>query len=198
MADATRRLPLFPLNTVLFPGGPLPLRIFEPRYLQMVRDCSANGTEFGVCLIVEGNEEGVPATTVQVGTTARIVDFYTLEDGLLGITATGVSRFEIDNITVQHDGLLIGHVHNLPDDQQAEVGDEFLLLSQIAERLLEQVDTLYPKVAKQQFHDASWLSNRLAELLPFELMEKQALMELSDPQQRLQKIAELMPRFQRD
>ncbi len=198
MTEATRRLPLFPLNTVLFPGGPLPLRIFEPRYLQMVRDCSANGTEFGVCLIVEGNEDGVPATTVQIGTTARIVDFYTLEDGLLGITAAGVSRFEIDNITVQHDGLLIGHVHDLPGDEQAEVGDEFLLLSQIAERLLEQVDTLYPNVVKQQFHDASWLSNRLAELLPFELMEKQALMELSDPEQRLQKIAELMPRFQKD
>ncbi len=194
----TERLPLFPLKSVLFPGGPLPLRIFEPRYVQMVRDCSADNREFGVCLIVDGEESGVPATTAQLGTRARITDFYTMEDGLLGITATGGNRFHIESVNVQHDGLLIGDVTDLEEELDQPVADEHLLLAQVAERLMEQVEEMYTDVNKTLFDSASWVSNRLSELLPFELMEKQTLLELKDPYERMQKVAELMPRFQRD
>ena len=193
-----KRLPLFPLKAVLFPGGPLPLRIFEPRYVQMVRDCTANNTEFGVCLIVEGEESGVPSTTVQIGTRARITDFYTLEDGLLGITATGGERFEIDGISVQHDGLLLADAIDLAEETDEPVADEHLLLAQVAERLMERVENLYSDVNKTLFESASWVSNRLSELLPFELNEKQMLLEIDTPYERMQKIAELMPRFQKD
>jgi len=89
-------IPLFPLNTVLFPGGPLSLRIFEPRYLDLVRDCTRNGSGFGVCLILQGREAGEPAVPAAVGTFARIVDFYTLSDGLLGIRAEGGERFRVE------------------------------------------------------------------------------------------------------
>lgn len=197
-SPSARRLPIFPLNTVLFPGGPLPLRIFEPRYVQMVRDCTANDSEFGVCLIVEGEEGSTPTSTVQIGTTARIVDFYSLEDGLLGITARGDRRFKIETVNVQHDGLIVGEVSGLPEDDDQAVADEHLLLAQVAERLLEQIDGLYPNVDKTLLNNAGWVSNRLGELLPFERMEKQALMEIDDPYRRMQQVAKLMPRFQKD
>ena len=89
-------IPLFPLNTVLFPGGPLKLRIFEPRYVDMIGRCMREDTGFGVALIIEGVEAGGPARTANVGTLARIVDFEQLKDGLLGITAHGGERFRID------------------------------------------------------------------------------------------------------
>ena len=89
------QIPLFPLGTVLFPGGPLPLRIFEPRYLDMVSDCLRNDKAFGVCLIKDGREVGEPAQPFDVGTMAKIVDWDRTDDGLLAITALGTSRFRI-------------------------------------------------------------------------------------------------------
>src|SRR5688500_14710511 len=106
-------LPLFPLNTVLFPGGPLRLRIFEPRYLDMISHCMRESSSFGVALITEGREAGGSARTTHVGTTARIVDFERLEDGLLGITARGESKFSITDVKTQHDGLNIADVNLL-------------------------------------------------------------------------------------
>src|SRR5450631_3744001 len=84
---------LFPLHTVLFPGGPLPLRIFEPRYIDMVRKSLREDTAFGVVLIDGGSETGASAATASIGTSARIADFYPLPDGLLGITCLGLSKF---------------------------------------------------------------------------------------------------------
>ena len=91
----TDEIPLFPLRTVLFPDGHLPLRIFEQRYLKMVRDCARSDSGFGVCLIVEGEEAIAPVKTAQVGTLAQIVDWYTLEDGLLGVSVLGTRRFRL-------------------------------------------------------------------------------------------------------
>ena len=100
-------VPLFPLNAVLFPGGPLPLRIFEPRYLSMVSHCMQTDSPFGVLLIRDGNETGL-STTHHVGTLARITDWYQGSDGLLGITAIGEERFRLISTTRQDDGLNIG------------------------------------------------------------------------------------------
>ena len=111
MRSATHAtLPLFPLNTVLFPGGPLRLRIFEPRYLDMVSRCMREDTGFGVALIVAGREAGGSAQTVEIGTLARIVDFEQLDDGLLGITARGERRFRIVHVHQESDGLNVCHV----------------------------------------------------------------------------------------
>src|SRR3954471_9982366 len=101
---------LFPLHTVLFPGGPLPLRIFETRYVDMVRRCTREQRPFGVVLIQEGDEAGPVSTTATVGCTARIADFYTLQDGLLGISCVGEHKFRVLRVWRADDGLNMAEV----------------------------------------------------------------------------------------
>jgi Lon protease-like protein len=105
MAAENSVIPLFPLHTVLFPGGPLPLRIFETRYTDMVRRCMREQQSFGVVLIEEGDEAGEVATTATVGCSARIVDFFKLKDGLLGISCIGERKFRVQRVWREHDGL---------------------------------------------------------------------------------------------
>ena len=124
-------IPLFPLSTVLFPGGPLQLRIFEPRYLAMVRECARSDSAFGVCLILSGREAGMPAEPAAVGTLARISDFYTLPDGLLGIGAVGGARFRALRTRVREDGLLLGTIELWDDEPAIAVPPEFGLLATI-------------------------------------------------------------------
>ena len=109
----TREVPLFPLHTVLFPGGPLALRIFEPRYLDMVSECLRNDQPFGVCLIQSGNEAGVAASPHLTGTFARIVDWQSGDDGLLSISARGEQRFHVQETRIERD--------QLPAEMRADV-----------------------------------------------------------------------------
>lgn len=192
----TRSLPLFPLATVLFPGGPLALRIFETRYLDMVRECAREGSTFGVCLIVGGREVGEPAMPAAVGTEARIVDFQTLPDGLLGITCRGEGRFRVQKTRVRDNGLLIGEVEDIPQEAAAPVPPEFALLATILERLVEQVGAPFGEAQKRDFDDATWVGHRLAEMLPLEAEERQLLLQLEDPLERLRHLAHALPRFQ--
>src|SRR5947209_6450176 len=120
-------IPLFPLNTVLFPGGPLSLRVFERRYLDLVRDCARNGSGFGVCLILQGHEAGEAAVPAAVGTFARIVDFYTLPDGLLGIRASGGERFHVGQSRVRDNGLVHGQVEFWPAEPGCAIPPESAL-----------------------------------------------------------------------
>lgn len=189
-------IPLFPLNTVLFPGGVLNLRVFERRYLDLVRDCSRNGAGFGVCLILQGREAGEPATPAAFGTLARIVDFYTSPDGLLGISAEGAQRFHVERTRVRDNGLVHGEVSFLEDDAAVEIPPEFLLLVTILERLLEKARGPHAGVARAQFDDASWVGFRLAELLPIENRERQQLLQLGAPLERLAQLMQYLPRFQ--
>lgn len=190
-------LPLFPLETVLFPGGYLPLRIFEPRYLDMVRECARNGSGFGVCLILQGHESGAPATPTAVGTVARITDFHNREDGLLGIVAEGGARFRVVRSRVRHDGLLRGEVVVWPDEPVQPVPVEFALLQSILERLIETMAPQWRDVPRTAYDDASWLGFRLAELLPLTTDEQQSLLELTDPLLRLGELRDILPRFQK-
>lgn len=186
-------IPLFPLNTVLFPGGPLSLRIFERRYLDMVRDCTRNGSGFGVCLILQGREAGEPAVPAAVGTFARIVDFYTLSDGLLGIRASGGARFHVDRSRVRDNGLAHGQVQFWPDEPKIPVPPEHALLATILERLLDKLDSKYER---DDLDDASWVGFRLAENLPLENRERQHLLQMTDPVARLEQLMHYLPRFQ--
>jgi Lon protease-like protein len=195
---SARELPLFPLRTVLFPGGTLHLRIFEPRYLELVRDCTRLDRTFGVCLILAGREAGAPAVPVRVGTEARIVDFYTLPDGLLGIACRGEERFRVGAVRVRDNGLLIGEVEPVGDEPKRRVPPELSLLAVLLERMIERIGAPFGPVAKRDLEDAGWVGMRLAELLPLELTERQELLEYEDPIGRLARIAELLPRFQRD
>jgi uncharacterized protein len=178
-------IPLFPLHTVLFPGGPLRLRIFEPRYLDMVSRCMREDTGFGVALIVAGSEAGGAAQTVEIGTLARIVDFEQLEDGLLGITARGERRFRIVHVHQESDGLNVCHVEWREDEMRAEVPPQHAVLAELLRRAIEQIGPAYGEVTPA-YEDASWVSMRLAEILPLAPIERQELLELNDGPERLQ------------
>jgi len=190
-------LSLFPLGTVLYPGGQLSLRIFESRYLDMVRECARTGRPFGVSLILEGHEAGAPAVPAAVGTLARIVDFHNREDGLLGILAEGGERFRVTRTRVRSDGLVRGEIELWPAEPVQEVPVEFALLPSILERLVETIGPQWRDASRQSYDDASWVGYRLAELLPLQNDERQRMLELVDPIRRLAELRDILPRFQR-
>lgn len=177
------QVPLFPLRTVLFPGGPLPLRIFEPRYLDMVSECLKNDQRFGVLLIKEGRETG-PATTYDVGTLARICDWYQGSDGLLGVTAVGEQRFRLTSVERRKDGLHVGQIEALAEQAATALPDEFRPLAQVLEGVLDDLGRLYESIDRR-YDDAAWVGYRFAEILPIAPEEKQACLEADDPVRRL-------------
>lgn len=184
---AIQELPLFPLNTVLFPGGVMPLRIFETRYLDMVSACLRADTGFGVVTIHQSNEVGSqPVSLHPVGTLARIVDFDPLDDGLLGITCLGVQRLRMVGHRVQPDQLLIGEVQWLLDDPQQLPLPAHEPLVRVLRDLLENEELAsYNRFITPNWEDAAWVGNRLAELLPLPLQVRQGLLEMTDSRQRL-------------
>lgn len=183
-------VPLFPLNAVLFPGGPLPLRIFETRYVDMISHCMRNESPFGVLLIRDGNEVG-PSTTHNVGTLARIVDWYQGSDGLLGITAIGEQRFRLISSTRQDDGLNVGEIQLLELESKLPLPDEYQEMSTILAGVLEDLGLLYESI-ERHFDDAGWVTSRFVEILPIELEEKQRCLEQNDPSERLRIVRELL------
>jgi Lon protease-like protein len=177
-------IPLFPIGTVLFPGGPLPLRIFETRYIDLVRRCLRDGSGFGVVLIREGVEAGGPALTFDVGTYARIVDFSQQPDGLLGIHAAGERRFRILARRRERDGLNVADVEWLPEEAPQPLPEEFAELGPALEAILAQVGEPFASL-ERQLGDAAWVACRLAEILPIPPGHKQHCLELDDPVERL-------------
>ena len=182
-------LPLFPLNTVLFPGGPLRLRIFEPRYLDMISRCMRENSDFGVALIVEGREAGGTARTATIGTTARIVDFERLEDGLLGITAHGGRKFSIVEVKTQSDGLNVADVTLLEAEPGAEIPTDLEILAELLKQAFVQIGAAYGDEIPR-YDDASWVGMRLAEILPLPMLEKQQCLEMNDAVARLRLLRE--------
>ena len=177
-------IPLFPLNTVLFPGGPLRLRIFEARYLDMIGRCMRESTDFGVVLILEGSEAGDVVSTAAIGTLASIVDFDKLDDGLLGITARGGRRFRVLSMSRQSDGLNVGTIEWLPNEQAVALPERHAVLADVLRQALAQLAAIYPD-AQANYADAGWVGLRLAEILPFDPVDKQACLEMIDPVERL-------------
>jgi Lon protease-like protein len=186
--SAASELPLFPLSTVLFPGGPLRLRIFEPRYLDMVRLCLKGSRPFGVVLILEGLEAGAAASVAATGTSARLVDFDTLPDGLLGIECLGEQRFRLCRRWQQADGLNLAEVDYLPDDAPCALPAELAHLGELLREVLPQLGERYAHVTAH-YDDAGWVGNRWAEVLPLTSAERQQLLELADPLTRLTQVA---------
>lgn len=183
-------IPIFPLQTVLYPGGPLSLRIFETRYLDMVSRCLKQDQGFGVCLIREGQEAG-PAKVHPTGTLARIRDWSTGEDGLLNILARGERRFRIQSHRSQADGLNLGEVDWLPDEPIANLPEERSDLADLLRQIIQQVGAPY-KDEDNAYGDAGWVGCRLAELIPLSLPQRQYLLELNDPVKRLEILSTLV------
>jgi uncharacterized protein len=188
--SAPTSIALFPLNVVLFPEGPLPLRIFETRYVDMVRTCMREDTRFGVVLIREGSEVG-PAETFDVGTLAKVVDFHQLSDGFLGLSCVGEQRFRIRSRSRQADGLNLAQVESLAEPKAA-LPERHTRLAELLKTVLPQLGEVYSGI-HMQLEDASWVGFRLAEILPIAAPEKQFCLELIDPIQRLDVLKELAP-----
>lgn len=193
---AHAELPLFPLRTVLFPGGELRLRVFEPRYLDMVKQCTRAGSGFGVCLILDGEEVGRPAVPAAFGTRARIVDFYAEADGLLGLQVRGECRFHVLRTRVRDNGLIVAETELLAPPAAQPVEPEHGLLATLLERLIDRFGGPHAKAERGAFDDAAWVGYRLAEMLPFTDRERQELLQCDDDHARLTRIVQRLPQFQ--
>ena len=184
------QVPLFPLRTVLYPGGPLPLRIFETRYLDMISQCLKNDSLFGVLLIRSGSETGL-ASTYDIGTLARITDWYQGNDGLLGITAVGEQRFRLLSSSRQADGLNIGEIELLSEEVGPALPDEYKPLAQILSGVLDDLGRLYESMDRN-YEDADWVGYRFAEILPITPEQKQSCLEAEDSLTRLEMMREVL------
>nr|WP_314417464.1 LON peptidase substrate-binding domain-containing protein [uncultured Pseudomonas sp.] len=189
-------LPLFPLNTVLFPGCVLDLQIFEARYLDMIARCMKQGTGFGVVCILEGGEVGeAPQDIARIGCEALIRDFQQQDNGLLGIRVEGGRRFEVLSTELQGNQLLLAEVDWLDELPEQPLEDEdqdlLALLKALAEHPMVAALNMSTEVAGQQA-----LANQLAYLLPFAEQDKLELLQVDDPQQRLDGIQVLLDEMQ--
>lgn len=168
----------------------MPLRIFEPRYLDMISDCLKRDVPFGVLLIRSGSETG-PATTYQVGTLARITDWYQGSDGLLGVTAVGGQRFRLMSAKRQPDGLNIGEIQLLEHESRYSLPEEYQPLARILAGVLDDLGRLYESLDRQ-YDDAGWVGYRFAEILPISPEQKQSCLESDDAIKRLHLVREVL------
>ncbi len=191
MSSSSIELPLFPLNSVIFPGGALPLRIFEPRYLDMIKDCMRNEHGFGIVLIKQGNESGKAANVYNTGTECRIEDWETLPDGLLGITAHGDHKFEIEKTRIEPNQLLMGQIQRLEPQTDPALPGEFNEMRNLLETIIAKVGTPYTGLSAA-YDKAGWVGARLTELIPLQSDIKQRLLEIDDHIVRLYHLKEAM------
>ncbi len=178
------KISLFPLNAVLYPGGPLPLRIFEPRYLDMISDCMKSESGIGVVLIKEGQEAGTAATTHDVGTMSFISYWHKRNDGMLGITLTGEQRFRILSKEVRANQLILAEVELLPhfnDSNKEKNAEQYIKLLQ---HIISQLEPPYTTMTTQ-YDDLNWVSARLIELLPLPLVDKQKMLLMGEVDERI-------------
>ncbi|WP_159655146.1 LON peptidase substrate-binding domain-containing protein [Vibrio atypicus] len=156
---------LFPLSSIVLPEGKMRLRIFEARYKRLVVEAMKNDGEFGICLFEKPLNVG-DSELSSVGTLVKIVDFERLEDGLLGITVTGIKRFTLSRVRVEHDGLRVAKVVWLPNWEMKVFNKESEVLSLQLQRVYQQFPQLNELYGQKFFDDASWVSQRWLEILP--------------------------------
>lgn len=184
-------LPLFPLNTVVFPGGLLPLRIFEQRYFDMVKQAIADNTPFGICAICEGSEVGTPAIPYTVGTRVHITDWDMPQTGILHIETQAAERFVVRSTRTEPSGLLIGSVDAVSVEPAIAVPDELELAVEILRHIIDEYgDARFP--APHEFGNAVWVGYRLSEVLPLKRSIKQNLLEMNDSVVRLRILTEFL------
>ena len=185
------RLALFPLNLVLFPGGLLPLRICEPRYQRMVSECLREQLPFAVVAIIDGPEAGGVAVTATSGCLARIVDWETLDDGLLGLLCVGEVRVSVDTVELEKDRLMRGRVYPLPAVEQQPLPEDRRWMADLLDDLLRKIGQPFDRLLVDE-PSADHVAHRLIELLPLPVAEKQRLFELTDARAQLDALAGLI------
>ena len=190
-------LPLFPLKTVLFPGGMLPLKVFEQRYVTMTKACLKDDAPFGVCLLTRGEEVvRSPAGASElafapIGTRARIVSWDMPQLGIFHIRTEGITRFQVRSHSVSSDGLTVGEVTEIAPEPAREISEPFKPLARFLEVLIERAGKdNFP--ADLALGDASWVGYRLAEVLPLPLTIKQSMFEINDAEVRLTALAQFL------
>jgi len=184
-------LPLFPLNTVVFPGGRLPLKIFEQRYLEMIKQAIAADSPFGICAIREGTETGTPAVPYSVGTRVHVTDWDMPQTGILHIDTHAQDRFVIRSTHTEPSGLLIGTVDDVSAEPAVAVPDDLELAIEILRHIIDEYgDAHFP--APHDFGNAVWVGYRLSEVLPLKLSIRQNLLEMNDSITRLRILTEFL------
>ena len=175
-------LPIFPLRTILFPDSKLPLRIFEPRYIDMVSRSMRDDSEFGIILSRESTDPKM-FETYDTGTLAKIIDWDQGGDGLLGITTLGTQKFRLKELNKQEDGLNIGSIERIEKEGDYKPLKEFTHLVELLQAILDDINIYNDN--EQRFDSASWVSYRFAEILPLRVEDKQKCLEIDDPIIRL-------------
>ena len=195
-----RKIPLFPLGTVLFPDGVIALKIFEARYLDMIKQCLREKTEFGVVSIIKNSEvddQNLPPTFSNIGTLALIEDFDPVQPALYMTKSFGTQRFKLLNSTQQDNGLWVGEVELLDKDPLIPIPQEHQGVAKLLDEIISVIqseDLLGDAPFKKPFKtdDCGWVSNRLAELLPISLAQKNHLLAQTNPRIRLDLITEII------
>ena len=185
------RLPLFPLNAVVFPGGRLPLRIFEQRYLDMVKQAIADDMPFGICAIREGAETGAPAVPYTVGTRVHVTDWDMPQAGILHIDTQAEERFVVRSTRTEPGGLLTGSVEAVSAEPASAIPAELELAVEILRHIIGEYGTAHFP-APHEFDNAAWVGFRLSEVLPLKLSVKQNLLEMNDSAMRLRILTEFL------
>ena len=181
--ESKAEVPIFPLGSVLFPGGTMALKIFEQRYLEMAKACLKNRSPFGISLIREGEEVGTPAVPEPIGTLAFIADWDMPDLGILQVRVTGAARFRIIERSVSRSGLIVGDVSMLPDESHCDCPEHIACASFLAKIYAKVGST---EVAQPSYEDTAWVGYRLTEFLPFSNAVKQKMLELTDARMRLE------------
>ena len=182
----TRVIPIFPLGSVLFPEGLLPLKLFEQRYLDMAKAClrlNEPALPFGVCLIQDGQEVGKTAVPHTVGCLAHITSWDMPTFGVLHVKTRGGQRFRLIEQTTEKNGLIRAQVELLAPDAPVPLPEHLIGCATLLTALIEKAPTYFSD--PHHLGDAGWVANRLAEVLPLPTLARLKLMELDDPTQRL-------------
>lgn len=184
------QIPLFPLSSIVMPDGLMPLRIFERRYIDMIKACFKNDSGFGICLIKQGKEAGDVSEPYPLGTRVSIVDFDQGADGLLHITARGIEEFTLLTYSSNDSGLLIGEVSPIPKKAATAMEPEFELLAKKLDLILDYLDT-ESRYKEKKLDDADWVIHRLLEVLPLANDAKFELLQMQSNRERLEALANL-------
>lgn len=184
-------IPLFPLNTVVFPGGVQPLRIFEQRYLTMIKQAIADNTAFGICAIREGTETGSPALPYTIGTLVHVTDWDMPQNGILHIDTLAQERFVIRNTQTDSSGLITGTVESVSPESATTIPDDLELAVEILRHIIDEYGSAHFP-APHAFDNAVWVGYRLSEVLPLKLSIKQDLLEMNDSVMRLRILTEFL------
>ena len=196
----SRKIPLFPLGTVLFPDGVIALKIFEVRYLDMMKQCLRDKTEFGVISIINdlnSDDESPSAAFSNIGTLAQIEDFDPVQPALYITKSFGTQRFKLISSALESNGLWIGEIEPLANDPVTPIPEEHQKAVELLDEIISVIqseDLLGEAPFKKPFkvNDCGWVSNRLAELLPISLAQKNHLLAQTNPRIRLDLILEII------